>query len=253
MDFYIYKHTSPTGKVYIGITSQDPERRWGANGSGYRENKRFYNAIKKHGWDNFKHEILFKGLTKEDACEIEKQLIKEHRSYEFKYGYNQSLGGEHGNHGDSTKKLLSEHVSKLWEDPEYRQHMSDAHRGQRRTGWHHTEESKALLSKIVKERCSNQEYKAKLSAAALKRTDKNAMSARAKNAWQDEEYRAKQIERLKNNRFRAKPVLCVETGEVFPSTLDAAKSIGVARETIGQVCRGERKTTHGFHWRFADE
>ena len=32
----VYMHTSPSGKKYIGITSQEnPERRWGAGGSGY--------------------------------------------------------------------------------------------------------------------------------------------------------------------------------------------------------------------------
>lgn len=30
----VYKHTSPSGKVYIGITSRDPTKRW-ANRWGY--------------------------------------------------------------------------------------------------------------------------------------------------------------------------------------------------------------------------
>ena len=34
-NFIVYKHTSPNGKVYIGITKQNPKQRWG-NGSGYR-------------------------------------------------------------------------------------------------------------------------------------------------------------------------------------------------------------------------
>lgn len=59
MDNYIvYRHTSPSGKVYIGITSRQPEQRW-LNGNGYKDSPKFYNAIKKYGWDNFNHEILF--------------------------------------------------------------------------------------------------------------------------------------------------------------------------------------------------
>lgn len=26
--YTVYKHTTPSGKVYIGITGQKPERRW---------------------------------------------------------------------------------------------------------------------------------------------------------------------------------------------------------------------------------
>lgn len=75
-DYIVYKHTSPSGGVYIGITSQEPERRWRSDGSGYRQNTHFYNAIKKYGWDAFKHEILFEGLELDEALRIEKELIQ---------------------------------------------------------------------------------------------------------------------------------------------------------------------------------
>lgn len=71
MDNYIvYRHTSPNGKVYIGITSRKPEQRW-KNVNGYKDSPKFYNAIKKYGWDNFKHEILFDGLNEITAKLIE--------------------------------------------------------------------------------------------------------------------------------------------------------------------------------------
>ncbi len=70
MEYCVYKHTSPNGKVYIGITRQNPIKRW-MNGKGYAHNTHFYNAILKYGWSNFRHEILFTGLTREDACQKE--------------------------------------------------------------------------------------------------------------------------------------------------------------------------------------
>lgn len=65
-NYCVYLHTSPTNKYYVGITKQNPLKRW-ANGRGYCKNKHFYNAILKYGWDNFKHEIIFSGITKTDA------------------------------------------------------------------------------------------------------------------------------------------------------------------------------------------
>ena len=79
MAYIVYKHTSPSGKVYIGVTSLRPEERWGG-GAGYVKNKHFNRAIKKYGWENIKHEILFDNLSKEDAFKIEIELIKEYRS-----------------------------------------------------------------------------------------------------------------------------------------------------------------------------
>ena len=88
----MYKHTTPNGKVYIGITSQKPEKRW-ANGHGYKGTY-FGNAIKKYGWKNIKHEILFTELDELDAKEKEVELIEKFRSFEKDYGYNLTKGGD---------------------------------------------------------------------------------------------------------------------------------------------------------------
>lgn len=93
-NYVVYKHTSPSNKVYIGITRQNPpEKRWGRNGNGYRNNQHFYNAILKHGWQNFLHEVLFAGLTEEQAMEKEIELIAEYNATNREFGYNISLGG----------------------------------------------------------------------------------------------------------------------------------------------------------------
>lgn len=87
-DLYIvYKHTSPSGKVYIGITKNLPGTRWN-EGSGYESQKKFYKAIQKFGWINFKHEIVAAGLSEDDAKLLESKLILKYKSNEEEFGYN---------------------------------------------------------------------------------------------------------------------------------------------------------------------
>lgn len=57
-NYTIYCHINKVnGKTYVGITSSSPELRW-KNGEGYKNCRKFYNAILKYGWDNFYHIIL---------------------------------------------------------------------------------------------------------------------------------------------------------------------------------------------------
>ena len=88
--YYIYKHTFPNNKVYIGKTCCKPEYRWGINGKRYWHNKEMYKDIQKFGWGNIKHEILFQNLSKEEASQIEYELVEKN-----KYNcYNKILGGD---------------------------------------------------------------------------------------------------------------------------------------------------------------
>lgn len=92
-NYIVYKHTSPSNKVYIGITGFDPSYRWLNNGRGYKHQTVFFNAIIKYGWINFKHEILYEKLSKEEALDKEEELIRHYESYDRRFGYNISLRG----------------------------------------------------------------------------------------------------------------------------------------------------------------
>jgi hypothetical protein len=85
--YTLYRHSLPNGKVYIGITSLKPYVRW-SGGNGYRDNKEFYEDIKKYGWNNIEHEIIKSGLSKIEAEEEEYSLIIKHESYKNERGYN---------------------------------------------------------------------------------------------------------------------------------------------------------------------
>ena len=90
--YCLYVHTTPNGKKYVGITSKSPTERW-LNGRGYRGSF-FSNAVRKYGWDNIKHEVLFEGLSEEDAIRLECEYIEKYGTTDRSKGYNRSLGGE---------------------------------------------------------------------------------------------------------------------------------------------------------------
>ena len=90
--YCVYTHTNLTnGKVYVGMTSLKPEKRWGFEGSNYFHQP-FWDAIEEFGWNGFKHEILATGLTEEAAKAMETQLIAEFKTTDPKYGYNIQRG-----------------------------------------------------------------------------------------------------------------------------------------------------------------
>ncbi len=105
----VYKHTNKlNGKCYIGITSQNVRVRWN-RGWGYQYCPHFWKAIQKYGWDAFSHEILYDGLTKEEAETWEVNLIAEYHSADPMWGYNVALGGNSaGKHSEETRKKLGD-------------------------------------------------------------------------------------------------------------------------------------------------
>ena len=132
-NYIVYKHTNKTnGKVYIGITCQRIHDRW-KGGHGYRS-QYFSRAIKKYGWDGFVHEIVAENLSKEDACELERILIKSYKSTETEYGYNQALGGDGGgmynkHHFESAKKKISKARKENGFTEDHKRHISESKQG----------------------------------------------------------------------------------------------------------------------------
>lgn len=100
--YYVYIHRCKiNNKVYVGITGDKPENRWGRNGYMYtrigkngRPNQpEFANAIKKYGWNNFTHTVLLTVPSKEIAEAVEIELIAKLKACNHKYGYNHQAGG----------------------------------------------------------------------------------------------------------------------------------------------------------------
>lgn len=178
-EYFVYKHTSPHGKVYIGVTSEiNPNKRWGG-GSGYKYNKHFYSSIKKFGWDNFKHEILFSGISKDEAIKKEVELISCYKSHLKEYGYNRDLGGYLPSNETLRKK--SEKMKEVWRNPE----------------------TKAKWSMAIKLSANTDDRKRRISIDVKKQWEnpdrRKERSAKAAEMWKDEETRKRLIESIKRS------------------------------------------------------
>lgn len=172
MSFFVYIHTCPNGKKYVGVTTQNnPEDRW-REGEGYRNNKHFTSAIKKYGWDNIEHEY-FKVSNANLMFYWEKILIYYHNTLDRDFGYNKTGGGEGPNglkHSEETKKKMSlSHIGKKMPErsAEVRNHYAEAQIGKKLS-----EETKKKISESLKGRTSptkgkklSEEHKKKLSKA----------------------------------------------------------------------------------------
>lgn len=150
----IYKATNKiNGKCYIGQTKFTLEKRkLEHENSSY--NCYFHKALKKYGLDNFSWEIIENGILNLNKKEI--FYINEYNS--FKNGYNLTIGGEGFPISEKTKKKISKSLMGRFvgkNNPFY--------------GKTHSNETKAKLSEIAKNRKHSKETKEKIRQSSLGR------------------------------------------------------------------------------------
>lgn len=187
-NYTLYIHIVPNNKVYIGITSNVPKIRWGHGGKGYFGHKYFWSAIQKYGWDNIKHEIIATNLTKQEACQMEINMIAKYQSNNPLYGYNLSSGGEFnsGFHYERTPESI-ERIRKM------------------NTGKKHSEETKKKISMNSKMKDPEviEKLKASLKLSQERRTKQRLETMKKKypNGFkQSEESNRKRSETMKGRK-----------------------------------------------------
>lgn len=128
-DYVVYVHTNKiNGKRYVGITN-NITKRWYGKGKKYSNCPHFWAAIQKYGWDNFTHEIIERGLSREEANDAEVYYIAKFRTREKEYGYNIQEGGKvvptmaGKHHSEATKKKMRESaLGRIISDEQRRKH-----------------------------------------------------------------------------------------------------------------------------------
>ena len=165
----VYEHISPSGKSYIGITS-NIKSRWANRGYYYcTYNSAFKRAIEKYGWDSMEHNVVVSNVGFLTACNVEKDLItfnkKRNASYNITDGGQGTLGRVMSS--ESRDKNRKSHIG-IKMTQEQRKNISEAHlnskasrEASKRTikiaqkawrGNHHSEETKKRMSEKAKGR-----------------------------------------------------------------------------------------------------
>ena len=283
--YTVYKLTDPDGKVYIGVPGKTVEERWN-KGRGYSRGTPIREAIRKYGWESFQHEILCEKLTRDGAEKLEKAFITYYDSSDPEKGYNRFLGGlGKGAHmSEVTKRLSSAAKNRLYDehpeikekirktvknafasDPTYRERISKGVL----SAYENNPAIRSKLREKTKQLWSDPSFREKCSAGRREVCEMNFDLAHHTRAVHRQYYashpeRREEISRQMrvylsdpaNRAFldadpRGKPVVCVETGVVYPSQLAAEKATGFTG--IHKVCRGRQYTAGGYHWRYATE
>lgn len=217
-DYAVYRHINRiNNKQYIGMTKQNPPaNRWGNNGSNYKESPHFWSAIQKYGWDNFEHEILYTGLSKEEACSIEIELIKKYKTQDKEHGYNVFSGGDCPAIPDIVRAKMS-------------QSMMGNKNG---LGKPCSDEKKEKIRIAQAGKQLSKEHREAISKAKKGKTHK-PLNEESRKKIADAHYKT--------------PIYCKETNTVYESIQECAKRLNLWATLVCKVCKGKLKSTGGYH------
>ena len=223
---FIYIYTSPSGKSYVGQTTQSlKERAKTQDGLGYEHCTVFYNAIKKYGFENFTWKILGE-FPIEELDEKETYYIKEKGTLQPK-GYNiMSTGG-------ATYNLKGKRKTKI--------NQFDLNGNFIKT----------YESVIDAAKENNTLYQAIEAVLLRKRPQHNGYIYRYYGENSPDPITIKKTHGRATGQYDINDNLI----NIYPSANQAALAIGKnsnAGRNIRAVCDGKRQTAYGFKWKYLD-
>jgi group I intron endonuclease len=256
-NYCVYLHTNKINtKKYVGQTCMRPTKRWNS-GKGYKDNPYFYRAINKYGWDNFEHEIIASNLTKEEADNFEKLLIKKLDSMNPDRGYNLQDGGSHGKPSELSRENIRKAAQKRNQNEEWRRKQSESHVGLQAGenngmyGKKHSEETIQKLREASTGKHPSEETLDKMRESHL--GEKNSMYGK----HHTEETKVKISDAIKGeNHPNARKVnqysLDNALIKMWSTIKLAGETLGIPPQNINRCCRKGKGTAGGFKWSYTD-
>ena len=256
--YCVYVHINKiNGKKYVGqtINGNNPNKRWD-NGNGYKHSPIFWKAIQKYGWDNFEHDVIASNLTKEEADNFEKLLIKKLDTMNSDNGYNVEPGGSNNRTmSESTRNKLRElRIGK--KNPMYGVRLTKEKNGM--YGKHHSDETKKKISNAIRgEKHCN--YGKKMSAEQKEKISKSKLGkyTGADNPFygkrHTEETRRKIGDaNLGSNSTNAQQVVQMDDNNnvirIWDCIADVELALNIRQQNIWAAINGVQKHAGGYRW-----
>jgi group I intron endonuclease len=225
---FIYKITSPNGKIYIGQTINFRNRKYYYKSGNFKKQTKLYNNILFYDWSP----IDTIEIIEECLCGENKKYLNEREIFwisyydSFRSGLNCNEGGE-GNLGYSFSDEVKEKMSiskKGVKHPEWR----NIQKSEYTKGRKHSDDSKEKMSRVKKERM-NDEIKKKISNGLL--GNKNGLG----------------------NKGNSKKVICLTNNKIYDSIKQVCDELGLHSCGVILNCRGIYKQTKGYEFKYYEE
>lgn len=133
----IYKITSPSGKIYIGLSYDILNRRKAYEKCRCCKQRKIYNSIKKHGWESHTFEIIHEchpDISKKEIEALEIYYGNKYESTSDETGLNiRKCGGSSGKHNKKTKDLIGAANKIAYSTPEMKEKCRIQNLGRKRS------------------------------------------------------------------------------------------------------------------------
>ena len=273
--FCVYCLTDPTGKKYFGISRYSALRRW-KNGKGYQGNRRLDAAVRKYSFANFHKEVVKAELSREEAEQLEAELIEKYNTTDPEKGYNVRKG-----------TVSEEYDVYVLTFPDGKHYVGMTGRPVRaRWGNGHEFRKNVRLYRAIKDtgfaNIRKEHFAYPLSRGSAERIEtalidwfdsanpekgyNRGHGALSEHGWRHPEETREKIrdaqrgipksEETKQRMRRShpqKPVRNQTTGQEFPGVREAAQQCGVSPSSITRACSGKQKTAAGCEWEFVKQ
>lgn len=195
----VYSLEFPDGKKYVGVTTIGMRKRLNNHNSNPSQTSKISKAVKEHGIENIKVEILDTFSCKEEACELEQKYIIKNNS--VLNGYNSSAGGP-GTIGlvptEEQRYNMSAAQKKRFTDPFQRQRL-----GENIVNW--IKENPEKHQEVVNKRkitFSDPEYRKRISLSRKKIADERPEIGVEHSEFMKERYKSNPELRLQVSRSK---------------------------------------------------
>lgn len=231
----IYKITSPSGKIYIGQTTNYPKRHNAYKNHKCKRQPKLFASIEKYGFINHTIEII-------KECKVEDLNYYERYYQEY---YESVLNGLNLRYTATTDKsgFMSEESKKKMSDSGKGKIITEEWRKNLGLVWlgrNHTEETKKKMSDAAKGKKKSPEHIAKIQAT-LKSMQMPKRSEETKALQSLNNGKSKKVNQydLQGNFINQ-----------FRSASQAGRELGVKSSNISSCALGKIKTGGGFIWKY---